>query len=298
MVKVASIDLGSNSTRLLIANVEKGKIFTVLKRHEVTRMGDGIDKNGFINLDAQKRVIRVLKKYFLEIQKQNVERVFIVGTAALRDATNQAEVVNRIEQLFDVKVNVVPGIEEGYLTSLGVLNDTKLLNYLIIDIGGRSTEFVFNENNKVVSISSNLGVVSLSEKYFSNLPIEKNMVKDVENYVDSNFPKLENLSNRETFGVAGTFTSLGSIHLQQSQFNEDVLHHLEIDKNSVIKIYEEILNFSEAKILSTYKGIDPKRAKTITSGIFLATNIIKKYNIDVIKVSNCDILEGLILKNY
>ena len=298
MVKVASIDLGSNSTRLLIANVEKGKIFTVLKRHEVTRMGDGIDKNGFINLDSQKRVIRVLKKYFLEIQKQNVERVFIVGTAALRDATNQAEVVNRIEQLFDVKVNVVPGIEEGYLTSLGVLNDTKLLNYLIIDIGGRSTEFVFNENNKVVSISSNLGVVSLSEKYFSNLPIEKNMVKDVENYVDSNFPKLENLSNRETFGVAGTFTSLGSIHLQQSQFNEDVLHHLEIDKNSVIKIYEEILNFSEAKILSTYKGIDPKRAKTITSGIFLATNIIKKYNIDVIKVSNCDILEGLILKNY
>lgn len=298
MVKVASIDLGSNSTRLLIGNVEKGKIFTVLKRHEVTRMGDGIDKNGFINLDAQKRVIRVLKKYFLEIQKQNVERVFIVGTAALRDATNQAEVVNRIEQLFDVKVNVVPGIEEGYLTSLGVLNDTKLLNYLIIDIGGRSTEFVFNENNKVVSISSNLGVVSLSEKYFSNLPIEKNMVKDVENYVDSNFPKLENLSNRETFGVAGTFTSLGSIHLQQSQFNEDVLHHLEIDKNSVLKIYEEILNFSEAKILSTYKGIDPKRAKTITSGIFLATNIIKKYNIDVIKVSNCDILEGLILKNY
>jgi len=298
LVKVASIDLGSNSTRLLIGNVEKGKIFTVLKRHEVTRMGDGIDKNGFINLDAQKRVIRVLKKYFLEIQKQNVERVFIVGTAALRDATNQAEVVNRIEQLFDVKVNVVPGIEEGYLTSLGVLNDTKLLNYLIIDIGGRSTEFVFNENNKVVSISSNLGVVSLSEKYFSNLPIEKNMVKDVENYVDSNFPKLENLSNRETFGVAGTFTSLGSIHLQQSQFNEDVLHHLEIDKNSVLKIYEEILNFSEAKILSTYKGIDPKRAKTITSGIFLATNIIKKYNIDVIKVSNCDILEGLILKNY
>jgi len=298
LVKVASIDLGSNSTRLLIGNVEKGKIFTVLKRHEVTRMGDGIDKNGFINLDAQKRVIRVLKKYFLEIQKQNVERVFIVGTAALRDATNQAEVVNRIEQLFDVKVNVVPGIEEGYLTSLGVLNDTKLLNYLIIDIGGRSTEFVFNENNKVVSISSNLGVVSLSEKYFSNLPIEKNMVKDVENYVDSNFPQLENLSNRETFGVAGTFTSLGSIHLQQSQFNEDVLHHLEIDKNSVLKIYEEILNFSEAKILSTYKGIDPKRAKTITSGIFLATNIIKKYNIDVIKVSNCDILEGLILKNY
>jgi len=298
LVKVASIDLGSNSTRLLIGNVEKGKIFTVLKRHEVTRMGDGIDKNGFINLDAQKRVIRVLKKYFLEIQKQNVERVFIVGTAALRDATNQAEVVNRIEQLFDVKVNVVPGIEEGYLTSLGVLNDTKLLNYLIIDIGGRSTEFVFNENNKVVSISSNIGVVSLSEKYFSNLPIEKNMVKDVENYVDSNFPKLENLSNRETFGVAGTFTSLGSIHLQQSQFNEDVLHHLEIDKNSVLKIYEEILNFSEAKILSTYKGIDPKRAKTITSGIFLATNIIKKYNIDVIKVSNCDILEGLILKNY
>lgn len=298
MVKVASIDLGSNSTRLLIGNVEKGKILTVLKRHEVTRMGDGIDKNGVINLDAQKRVIRVLKKYFLEIQKQNVDRVFVVGTATLRDATNQVEVVNRIEQLFDVKVNVISGIEEGYLTSLGVLNDLKLNNYLIIDIGGRSTEFVFNENNKVVSISSNIGVVSLSEKFFSNLPISNSELKSIENYIDNKLPKLENLSNREIFGVAGTFTSLGSIHLQQSQFNEDDLHHLEIDKNSIIKINEEVLNFSEAKILSSYKGIDPKRAKTITSGIFLATKIIKKYNIDVIKVSNCDILEGLILKNY
>ena len=298
MVRVASIDLGSNSTRLLIGNVEKGKITTLLKSHEVTRMGDGIDKNGFINLDAQKRVIKTLKRYFLEIQKQNVEKVFIVGTAALRDANNQVEVIHKIEQMFDIKVNVVSGVEEGYLTSLGVLNDSKLNNYLIIDIGGRSTEFVFNENNKVVSISSDLGVVSLSEKFFSNLPIGNTDLKDIENYIDSKLPKLEAESNREIFGVAGTFTSLGSIYLQQTQFNEDVLHHLEIDQNSIMKIYEEILSFSEAKILSSYKGIDPKRAKTITSGIFLATNIIKKYNIDVIKVSNCDILEGLILKNY
>jgi len=181
LVRVASIDLGSNSTRLLIGNVEKGKITTLLKSHEVTRMGDGIDKNGFINLDAQKRVIKTLKRYFLEIQKQNVEKVFIVGTAALRDANNQVEVIHKIEQMFDIKVNVVSGVEEGYLTSLGVLNDSKLNNYLIIDIGGRSTEFVFNENNKVVSISSDLGVVSLSEKFFSNLPIGNTDLKDVEN---------------------------------------------------------------------------------------------------------------------
>jgi len=299
LVKVASIDLGSNSTRLLIGNVKDGKIFTIVKRHEVTRMGEGIDENNFINLDAQKRVFKVLKKYFNEIKKNNVEQIFIVGTAALRDATNQNEVINKIENMFETNVNVISGVEEGYLTSLGVLNNSEINNnYLIIDIGGRSTEFVFNENNKVISISTDLGVVSLSEKYFSNLPINSNLLFEAEKFVEDRLPNIKNLKNREYFGVAGTFTSLGSIYLDQSQFNEDALHLLEIDKDSIFNIFKQVLNFSEAKILSRYKGIDPKRAPTITSGIFLATKIIKKYNIDVIKVSNCDILEGLILKNY
>ena len=99
-------------------------------------------------------------------------------------------------------------------------------------------------------------------------------------------------------GVAGTFTSLASIFLEQSKFNEKEIHLTELKSKDVFKINEELLHLNEPQIITKYKGLDPKRAKTIQAGILLAKEIISKYNVNSIKVSNSDILEGLILKKY
>jgi len=299
LVKVASIDLGSNSTRMLIADITNGTITTIYKEHQVTRMADKLSESKIISKEATRRVLKVLAGYFKTINKHNVENIQIVGTAAFRDATNSEEITQLIEKKFGFEVDIVSGEEEGVLTSVGVLNSLgSLENFLIVDIGGRSTEFIYDDDKKIVSKSINIGVVSLSELFFDKLPPPEKSVLLAREYIESHLYKSNTFDGRLLVGVAGTFTSLASIFLEQTQFNEKEIHLTELKNEDVFKISNELLHLNEPQIITKYKGLDPKRAKTIQAGILLAKEIISKYNVNSIKVSNSDILEGLILKKY
>jgi len=299
LVRAASIDLGSNSTRLLIADITKGTITTIYKEHQVTRMADKLSETKIISEEATKRVLKVLASYFKTINKNNIENVQIVGTAALRDATNSEEITQLIERRFGWEVDIVSGEEEGVLTSVGVLNSLgSLENFLIVDIGGRSTEFIYDYDKKIVSKSINIGVVSLSELFFDKLPPPEKSVLLATEYIERNLFESNAFEGRLLVGVAGTFSSLASIFLEQTQFNEKEIHLTELKNEEVFKISNELLHLNEPQIITKYKGLDPKRAKTIQAGILLAKEIISKYNVNSIKVSNSDILEGLILKKY
>ena len=299
MVKVASIDLGSNSTRMLIADITNGNITTIYKEHQVTRMADKLSESKIISKEATKRVLKVLAGYFKTINKNKIKNIQIVGTAALRDAKNSQEIIQLIEKKFGFEVDIVSGEEEGVLTSVGVLNSLgSLENFLIVDIGGRSTEFIYDDDKKIVSKSVNIGVVSLSELFFDKLPPPEKSVLLAREYIENNLLESNEFHGRLLVGVAGTFTSLASIFLEQTQFNEKEIHLTELKNEDVFKISNELLHLNEPQIITNYKGLDPKRAKTIQAGILLAKEIISKYNVNSIKVSNSDILEGLILKKY
>ena len=299
MVRVASIDLGSNSTRLLIADITNGTITTIYKEHQVTRMSDKLSETKIISDESTKRVLKVLAGYFKTINKNNVENIQIVGTAALRDASNSQDITKLIEKRFGFEVDIVSGEEEGVLTSLGVLNSLgRLENFLIVDIGGRSTEFIYDHDKKIVSKSLNVGVVSLSELFFDELPPSEKSVLSAQEFIKSNLFESNVFGGRILVGVAGTFTSLASIFLEQRKLNEREIHLTELKNEDVFKINEELLQLNEPEIITKYKGLDPKRAKTIQAGILLVKEIISKYNVNSIKVSNSDILEGLILKKY
>ena len=299
MVKVASIDLGSNSTRLLIADITNGILTTIYKEHQVTRMADKLSESKIISKESTKRVLKVLAGYFKVIKRNNVENIQIVGTAALRDANNSQDITQLIEKKFGIEVEIVSGEEEGVLTSVGVLNTLGGLdNFLIVDIGGRSTEFIYDSDRRIVSKSINIGVVTLSELFFNNLPPSEEKVLSAIEYIKNNLFQSNIFNGRILIGVAGTFTSLASIFLEQTQFNEQEIHLTELKNMDVFDIYEELLHLNEPQIITKYKGLDPKRAKTIQAGILLAKEIISKYNVNSIKVSNSDILEGLILKKY
>ena len=299
MVKVASIDLGSNSTRLLIADITNGTLTTIYKEHQVTRMADKLSESKIISKESTKRVLKVLAGYFKVIKRNNVENIQIVGTAALRDANNSQDITQLIEKKFGIEVEIVSGEEEGVLTSVGVLNTLGGLdNFLIVDIGGRSTEFIYDSDMRIVSKSINIGVVTLSELFFNNLPPSEEKVLSAVEYIKNNLFESNIFNGRVLIGVAGTFTSLASIFLEQTQFNEQEIHLTELKNMDVFDIYEELLHLNEPQIITKYKGLDPKRAKTIQAGILLAKEIVSKYNVNSIKVSNSDILEGLILKKY
>ena len=299
MVKLASIDLGSNSTRLLIAEVNDQGLNVLTRMHIVTKMSEKIEQTGEISTEAFKRVNSALRNFKKLLTENDVEDVFVVGTAALRDAKNAEEIIENIKRKYDFEVEVLSGHEEGITTSIGVLHFIENTeNFLIIDIGGRSTEFIYEFENKIISKSLNLGVVTLSEKYFSNLPISKELIDEAKLKIETELSQLDIKDKKNVIGVSGTALSLASIFLDQKNFNEEELHEIKIDIDNVQEINKRILKMSEAEIITKFRGIDPKRASTITSGIFLLEIILSHYSNSPIIISKNDILEGLILKKY
>ena len=299
MVKLASIDLGSNSTRLLIAEVDDQGLDVLIRMHIVTKMSEKIEQTGEISTEAFKRVNSALRNFKKLLIENNIDDVFVVGTAALRDAKNSDEIIENIRRKYDFEVEVLSGHEEGITTSIGVLHFMQNTeNFLIIDIGGRSTEFIYEFENKIISKSLNLGVVTLSEKYFSNLPIGEELIDEAKLKIETELSQLDIKDKKNVIGVSGTALSLASIFLDQKNFNEEELHEIKIDIDNVQEINKRILKMSEAEIMTKFRGIDPKRASTITSGIFLLEIILSHYSNSPIIISKNDILEGLILKKY
>ena len=299
MVKLASIDLGSNSTRLLIVEVDDHRFNVLIRKHVVTKMSENLEQTGVISTEAFKRVNSTLRNFKKLLIANDVDDVFVVGTAALRDAKNSDEIIENIRNKYDFEVEVLSGHEEGITTSIGVLHFMQNTeNFLIIDIGGRSTEFIYEFENKIISKSLNLGVVTLSEKYFSNLPIGQELIDEAKLKIETELSQLDINDKKNVIGVSGTALSLASIFLDQENFNEEELHEIKIDIDNVHEINKRVLKMTEAEIITKFRGIDPKRASTITSGIFLLEIILSHYSNSPIIISKNDILEGLILKKY
>ena len=299
MVKLASIDLGSNSTRLLIAELNNQELNVLHRIHVVTKMSENLEQSGEISIAAAKRVYSVLRTFKKLITKNDVDEVFVIGTAALRDSKNADELIENIRKKFDFEIDVLSGHDEGITTSLGVLHFMENIeNFLIVDIGGRSTEFIYEFENKIISQSLNLGVVTLSEKYFSKLPSEQKLLDKAKFDIETELSNLNINDKKNVIGVSGTALSLASIFLDQQFFDEEKLHGVQIDLQNVGNINSRLLNLNEAEIITKFKGIDPKRAATITSGVFLLEIILNHYSNSPIIISKYDILEGLILKKY
>ena len=299
MVVVAGIDCGSNSTRLLISEVENGEIKKLYKTHNVTKTSEGLEESNKISIDSKKRLFKVLRDYLKEIEKYEASQVLCIGTAVFRDADNSDEIIEEIKQKFDINLKVISGEEEGQTTSIGVLSNPDLNdNFLIVDIGGRSTELIYDNKKKINVESINLGVVSLYESWLRQNPITKAEEELAIKFINNNFHISENFTNRELVGVAGTFTSIGSIFLNQEKYDEEEIHFHKIDLDWIESFYNKIKSMTIAQIIANFKSLDPKRGKTLTGGALLTISIMKKFKIKELKVSKSDILEGLILKNY
>ena len=298
MVKVAAIDCGSNSTRLLISNVENGRLENLLKQHEVTKLSENLIKTNKIGDDSKKRFYKVLRKYLKIIENNKVEEVLCIGTAALRNSRNSEEIIDDVKSKFKLDLKIISGEEEGYLTGMGVQSSFEdLENYLIVDIGGQSTELIYDIDKRVNVDSKEIGVVMMNENFLNQNPISVVHEDNAIQFFDKIFYPSD-FSERNFIGVSGTFTSVGSMYLNQSKYNEDEIDKTDISYESIHRLYEKLKLLTIPQIINSYPSLDPKRAATITSGLFLVINLLKKYEINQLKVSKSDILEGLILKYF
>ena len=298
MVRVAAIDCGSNSTRLLISNVENGRLENLLKQHEVTKLSENLIKTNEIADNSKKRFYKVLRKYLKIIENNNVEEVFCIGTAALRNSKNSDEIIDDVKSKFNLDLKVISGEEEGYLTGIGVQSSFEdLENFLIVDIGGQSTELIYDIDKRVNVDSKEIGVVMMNENFLNQNPISEFDEENAIKFFDQIFSGGD-FSSRNFIGVSGTFTSIGSMYLKQKKYNEDEIDRTNISYESINHLYKNLKFQTIPQIINSYPSLDPKRAVTITSGLLLVINLLKKYEINQLKVSKSDILEGLILKYF
>ena len=299
MVKVAAIDCGSNSTRLLIAEVRAGELFPLFKTHKVTKTSEGLESSNEISQDAKNRLIKILREYLKRINTENVDQIFITGTAVFRDANNSDEVIEEIRKKLDLEIQVISGQDEGYLTSLGVLSSNTINNeFFIVDIGGRSTELIYDSENRTNVHSLDLGVVSLTERISNVNPMSEADRNEGDNLIQQSLDLEIDTKNISMIGVSGTFTSIASIYLGQKIYNEEEIHLTTLNNSWIQDLSSQLNQMTEAQIISSYPSLDPKRAKTLSTGVLIVCNIMKKFKFQELKVSKSDILEGLILKNY
>ncbi|MGM0548897.1 MAG: Ppx/GppA phosphatase family protein [Bacillota bacterium] len=294
-LKAAAIDIGTNSCRLLIGEKNSNNSFNILVREvEITRLGEGVDENKNLNKSAVKRVEAALKKYKNIIEKYEVEKVRIIGTSALRDVNNSNLLAESIEKM-GFKLEIISGEEEAELNYLGASSNLEA-NFLLIDIGGGSTEFIWANQNKINFKSLDIGCVRLTERFIDS-PAKKVSAKEIENikkYVENLLKSsLKLKQNFRIKGVGGTITTLAAIKLELTEYLSEKIENLEITK---IELEQIISKLTELKLekRAMIKGLQAKRADIIVAGLIILNSILDYFGSENLVVSDQDLLYGLL----
>ncbi|MDO5003966.1 MAG: Ppx/GppA phosphatase family protein [bacterium] len=303
-MKIGTIDIGTNSMRLLIADYKNNKIENRKKYINTTRIGQGVDDKGYITEEALERNLNALKEFADKCIEEKCEKVYCMGTSALRDSKNGQDFVNRAKELTNIDVKIICGEEESNLGFMGVLEGAggdKSNDILVLDIGGGSTEFIVgNEDGIKFCKSENVGALRMTEKFITTDPIsdeEFNKMSDfIEKTISSTLDKIKGMHVSKLVGIGGAITSLSAMNQQLEVYSMEKVHNSVVKKKDLEKILQNLkkMTLSDKK---TIKGLQSKRADIITAGVKILHIVMEKLEIEKIMISEYDNLEGLICQN-
>lgn len=306
-MRLASIDIGTNSTRLLVSECKKGVCLTLERKMEITRIGKDLNKTGDISKDSAKKTLEALSRYKRIMEANNVKKYRAVGTNALRKAGNSQWFKNLVLKETGIQIEIIKGLEEASLSFRGVIRELdinktlKLIhketytgreNILIIDIGGGSTEFILGSKEEDVKIIESIetGCVTLTEKYGENLD---EMKDDIFKNISSVLFRVKKENFVAMIGLAGTITTLAAIDLKLEKYDREKINHyiLKISKVKKLLMYLSSKSIKERKKVA---GLDPKRADIIIAGALILSTVMESLGIKNLVVSENDILDGII----
>ncbi len=299
-MRVAVLDIGTNSTRLLIAEVDPstGAVEELLRRSVVTRLGDGVDAAGSLSEEAIGRVMSTLADYRAAIDAHDCEANLAVLTSAVRDASNGAAFAARVREDFALDARVLSGSEEAQLTFLGAMSGRPAPSEptVIIDIGGGSTEFVVGRGRTAgFHVSLPAGVVRMSERHIHSDPPEPEQLQSLA--LDARTTFLEGLppevraSVKRAIAVAGTATSAAAIDQELDPYDPARVHGYPLLLATVDLLLARLADMTDAR-RRTVVGLDPDRAPTIVAGMILLGEALRAFALDEVEVSEHDILFG------
>ena len=299
-VRVAVVDIGTNSTRLLIADVdpETGSVEELVRHSRVTRLGEGVDSQGSLSEAAIDRVMATLADYRAEIDSHECESNLAVLTSAVRDAANGADFAARVREDFGLDARVLSGDEEAQLTFLGAMSGRGAASHptVVVDIGGGSTEFVIGrEHHAGFHVSLPAGVVRMSERHIESDPPApeqlQSLALDARTVFMQGLPAEQRAFVQQGIAVAGTATSAASIDLELDPYDRARVHGYVLMLASVEMLLARLAAMTEDQRRAVV-GLDPNRAPTIVAGMILLAEALRAFDLRQVEVSEHDILHG------
>jgi exopolyphosphatase / guanosine-5'-triphosphate,3'-diphosphate pyrophosphatase len=303
--RVAVVDIGTNSTRLLIADVRDGAIEELDRRSEVARLGEGVDSTGRLGDEPIARVVGTLEGFVGAIREKGAERTVAVATSAVRDAENGDEFRALLRERFDLDAQTISGEEEARLTFLGATlgrgdGDDPVL---VIDIGGGSTEFVIGSPARPPSfhVSSRAGSVRQTERHLADDPPPQEQLAalgtEVREIVERDVSAGVRAEVSAGIAVAGTATSLAAIDQELDPFDPAKVHGYRLDAAACERMLGMLAARSEEERREV-AGLDPARAPTIVAGAAILLESMRGFGLEEVEVSEADLLHGAALTSF
>jgi exopolyphosphatase/guanosine-5'-triphosphate,3'-diphosphate pyrophosphatase len=281
-MRVAALDLGTNTTRLLVADVEDGHVSEVERRTEITRLGEGVDERRKLLPLPIARVRNVLSDYRRALEGHGAERALLVATSAVRDADNGEAFLGEIEWSYGFSTRLLSGDEEAALVRRGVATGADVdAGTLIVDVGGGSTELILGDRH----LSLDLGSVRLTERFGEDVEAIRGHVRGVAPHLEAG----------QAVGVAGTVTTIAALDLGLTEYDPERVHGHVIPRDAVERELARLaaLPLEERRRLP---GLEPKRAPVIVAGASILAELLAVYGLDAIRASERDLLDGAALE--
>jgi exopolyphosphatase / guanosine-5'-triphosphate,3'-diphosphate pyrophosphatase len=286
-MRVGVVDLGTNSTRLLVADVDGEDVDEVARRTTITRLGEGVDERRKLLPLPVARVRNVLSEYRRELEQLGAERVLAIGTSAVRDAENGEAFLGEIEWSYGFASRLLSGEEEAELTRRGVANGRVLgEETLVLDVGGGSTELITASRRTSVDVGS----VRLTERFLRSDPPTHEELDAAAEAVRTVLPPLD---PGDAIGVAGTVTTLAALEL--GAYDPQRVHGYRLSRQAVAAQLERLASLPLAG-RRELPGLEPERAPVIVGGAIVVREVLDRYGLDGLEVSERDLLHGAALE--
>ena len=300
--RVAAIDCGTNSTRLLVAEPDgAGGLVPVERLMRITRLGQGVDVARRLAPEAIERTVTVLREFRTVMDGLGVSSVRITATSAARDAGNRDEFFAAAEAAVGARPELLTGLEEGELSFRGatVGLDPADGPFLVFDLGGGSTEFALGTTGCEGAVSIDVGCVRLTEKYIEHDPPHPEELTAAISYTEAWLDDVARLlpgamEHRTLVGLAGTVSAVAAVEQGLAEYDRDRIHHFVLTKDAAEDVFRTLATESRADRLGN-PGLEEARADVIVGGCCALVAILRYFSAEQLLVSEADILDGLAL---
>lgn len=300
MDRVASIDIGTNTILLLVAEVKKGVLKPLLEKETIVRLGEGLQQTGVLSEAAMQRGFQTLTRYLEECDAMGARRIFAVGTNPLREAKNAREFLKRVEEKLNLPIEILTGEEEAHLSFLAVSRDlgNHKKSMLVVDVGGGSTEFVLGKGDRVSYWKSlPMGSVRFTEQFLLSDPVREEEWRDMKKKIHEYLEEVPR--SRESFdmvAVGGTATTLASVELGLQHFVYEKIHHFVLERKT-LKSQLEGYRSRPLEERKKIPGLSSARADVILAGGTILYISMERFDVPAVLISCHGIRYGTIYKN-